>query len=281
MCWFARLLLVLFLVMAASAGLSQAPSPKEKFAPGPGESQVRRVRTDAAAGLELWRTWLGAFWTPRDTQNEQLLRFLQWEQVVQQVYSHPLAQVRPGDVVIDCGAHVGLFTRLALQKGARLVVAVEPERANRAAFERSFAAELRSGKVRLVSEGVWEKAGKLPLRLSTVNSGSHSLVFDKDVRGVETITVTTLDALAESQKLPRVDFIKMDIEGSERYALRGGTQVLQRWRPRLAIASYHLKDDPGVIASTVWAARSDYRIASKNLETPRHGTIVPKVLFFY
>lgn len=240
---------------------------------------MRLLRTDATAGLELWRTWLGPFWTP--APGEQLLRFLQWEQVVQQVYSHPLAQVRPGDVVIDCGAHVGLFTRVALNKGARLVVAVEPERTNRIAFERNFATELRSGNVKLIVEGVWEKSGRLPLRLSTVNSGSHSLVFDKDIRGVETIPVTTLDALAEAQKLPRVDFIKMDIEGAERYALRGAAQILQRWRPRLAIASYHLKDDPGVIASTVWALRPDYRVASKNLELPRHGTIVPKVLFFY
>lgn len=271
--------IVLLLLAVAPAGLSQAPVPKEKFAPQPRESPVRLLRSDAAAGLELWRTWLGPFWTP--APGEQLLRFLQWEQVVQQVYSHPLAQVRPGDVVIDCGAHVGLFTRVALNKGARLVVAVEPERTNRIAFERNFATELRSGKVKLIAEGVWEKSGRLPLRLSTVNSGSHSLVFEKNIRGVETIPVITLDALAEAQKLPRVDFIKMDIEGAERYALRGAAQILQRWRPRLAIASYHLKDDPGVIASTAWALRPDYRVASKNLELPGHGTIVPKVLFFY
>ncbi len=268
------------LLWAGVAGtlLAQAPPPQEKFAPAPGESRVRLLRRDRAAGLELWRTWLGEFWTP--SPGRDLLRFLQWEQVVQKVYSHPRAQVRPGDVVIDGGAHVGLFTRLALDRGARLVVAVEPEHLNRMALERNFAAEIRAGRVRVVAEGIWEKGGRLPLRLSTVNSGSHSLVFDKDIRGTETIQVTTLDALAGALQLPRVDFIKMDIEGSERYALRGARRVLERWRPRLAIASYHLKDDPAVIAGIVWGFRPDYRIASKNLE-PRHGTIVPKVLFFY
>ncbi len=270
---------LLLCAAAASHVSSQAPSPKAKFGPGPGESPVRLIRTDTAAGLEQWHTWLGPFWVAKP--GEELLRFLQWEQVIQKCYSHPHAQVLPGDVVIDCGAHVGVFTRVALEKGARLVVAVEPEKTNRAAFARNFAAELRSGTVRLVAQGVWDRVGTLPLRLSTVNSGSHSLVFDKDVSGVENISVTTLDLLANAEKLPRVDFIKMDIEGAERQALRGAREVLRRWRPRMAIASYHLKDDPAVISAVVWEQRPDYRIASKDLELPRHGTIVPKVLFFY
>ncbi len=270
---------VLFLFVFVLAAFAQAPVPREKFAPAPGESAVRRLATDPAAGLERWQTVLGPFWVA--APGGELLRFLQWEQVTQKSYEHPRAGVRPGDIVVDCGAHVGVFTRVALNAGARLVVAIEPEAVNRAALQRNFAAAIRAGRVRVVSVGVWEKAGELALRLSTVNSGSHSLVFETDVRGVEIIPVTTLDAIAETLRLPRVDFIKMDIEGSERHALRGAGQVLERWRPRLAIASYHLKDDPAAITSTVWGFRPDYRVASKNLELPRHGTVVPKVLFFY
>lgn len=274
--WHAGWLLVAVLLLSAAA---QVPPRKEKFAPAPGESVVRLLRKDAKAGLELWQTRLGPLWAPPG--GGELLPFLQWEQTVQKCYTHPIAHVRPGDVVLDCGAHIGVFTRVALELGARLVLAIEPEEKNRAAFQRNFAAELKAGRVRLVPLGVWDSEGHLNLRLSTVNSGSHSLVFDSNISGEETIPVTTIDKLVEAQKLTRVDFIKMDIEGSEQHALRGGVATIARWRPRLAISSYHLHGDPAAIAAIVWGARPDYRIAVKDLELPAHGTVVPKVLFFY
>ncbi len=258
---------------------AQAPIPKVKTDPTEGESPVRLLRRDAMANLELYETRIGAMWLP--APGEELIRGLQWEQTNQKIYSHSRARVRPGDVVIDCGAHVGVFSRLALRLGARLVIAIEPEKNNRVAFERNFSREIKNGTVKLVPRGVWDSTGILNLRLSTVNTGSHSLVFESQSSGTEGIEVTTLDAIVDAEKLSRVDFVKMDIEGSERHALLGARKLLERWRPRLAIASYHLKDDPAIIASIVWTARPDYLIASKDLELPQHGTVLPKVLFFF
>jgi len=84
----------------------------------------------------------------------------------------------------------------------------------------------------------------------------------------------------KSLRLPRVDFIKMDIEGSERNALKGARETLQRWHPRLAISSYHLKGDPAAIAGYVWAIHQDYMIESKDQVDGPGGKKVPKVLFF-
>ena len=52
-----------------------------------------------------------------------------------------------------------------------------------------------------------------------------------------------MDHLVETSEVPRIDFIKMDIEGSELAALKGGENVLRRDRPRLAISLYHRIDD--------------------------------------
>jgi FkbM family methyltransferase len=48
-----------------------------------------------------------------------------------------------------------------------------------------------------------------------------------------TVEATTIDDVAA--KCPRVDFIRMDIEGSERLALNGGWKTIEKFRPHLLI----------------------------------------------
>lgn len=238
----------------------------------------RLLKTDAPAGLELWQTGLGQLWIPQP--GYYVINHLNWESTVERVYDHPLVHVRRDDVVIDCGAHIGGFTRIALQAGARLVVAIEPETANLSAFRRNFEQELKSARVLLIPKGVWETTGKLPLHISKTGD-SHSVIFAQKGPGDDEIEVTTLDALAGELKLDKVDFIKMDIEGSETNALRGARQVIQRWKPRMAISSYHVKGDPAALCALVWSTRSDYLVDTKDLIQAPHGSTVPKVLFFH
>ena len=55
--------------------------------------------------------------------------------------------------------------------------------------------------------------------------------------------VLTIDEAVARYGMPRVDFIKMDIEGSELAALRGAESSMRRWRPKLAISLYHRPED--------------------------------------
>ena len=72
------------------------------------------------------------------------------------------------------------------------------------------------------------------------------------------LPITRIDTLASELQLPRVDFIKMDIEGSERFALAGAKAVIARHQPRLAICSYHLSDDVAAISTLVRQANAGY-----------------------
>lgn len=224
------------------------------------------------------RTKLGDFWIR--SSEKDLLTWLLWEMTVQQDYSNGEATVHAGDTVFDCGAHVGVFTRFALRHGAARVIAVEPEPMNLALLEANFAPEIASGQVKVVKAGVWDQETVLTLDRTDDNSAQNSFVR-KDRSGTKLpgIPVLPLDEIVDQLHLDRVDFIKMDIEGAERYALLGAWKTLARFKPRMAICTYHLTDDPVVVGALVQMEQPAYHVYAKNVEvSPVRFTT--KVLFF-
>jgi FkbM family methyltransferase len=75
--------------------------------------------------------------------------------------------------------------------------------------------------------------------VSNAGGASAPQHIDPGARLSEDLPTRTLDSL----ELPRIDFIKMDIEGAELMALKGGNQSLRRWKPKLAISLYHRPED--------------------------------------
>ena len=65
--------------------------------------------------------------------------------------------IRRGDIVLDAGANVGVFTRKALWAGASKVIAIEPAPENLECLRRNFAAEIADGRVVVYPKGVWDK----------------------------------------------------------------------------------------------------------------------------
>ena len=94
------------------------------------------------------------------------------------------------------------------------------------------------------------------------------------------ISLTTIDKLVEDLDLDRVDFIKTDIEGAEQRALAGAQDTLRTYKPRLAIAAYHLEDDQIKIPELVAATRPDYEMECGPCGFLR-GWIVPSTLLFH
>jgi FkbM family methyltransferase len=72
------------------------------------------------------------------------------------------------------------------------------------------------------------------------------------------VKVTTIDKHVAERRIPRIDFIKMDIEGAELPALQGAAETLRRWRPRLAISLYHRQEDIFTIPLYLKSLELDY-----------------------
>lgn len=188
--------------------------------------------------------------------------------------------VKPGDIVLDCGGHVGVFTHTALTRGAAKVIAVEPDPVNAECFRRNFAPEIASGRVVLVQKGVWSKAGKMQLQRGKQNSGSSTLVLGEGGASVE-VDLVTIDAMLLELGVPCVNYVKLDIEGAEREALAGGMQMLQRCKPRLMMDSYHLPDDPHILPALLLKANPAYQFSVAGCEEFRGGTLTPHVVFVH
>jgi len=161
--------------------------------------------------------------------------------------------VKNGDIVIDAGAWIGDFSAYAIHKGA-IVFAFEPVK--NIFDELSEMAKLNGEKLHPVQKGLSNVEGEIPIFISD----SASSIVQQVSSISEIIKLTTLDKFVEENKLPRVDFIKADIEGAERDMLRGATNVLKTFAPKLAICTYHLPDDPEVLESIIKEANPDYTV---------------------
>lgn len=239
--------------------------------------QTREVEKDPA-GFQLWQTPKARYWMPAGSDF-----VLPWNLAEQErkIYGTGELAVRPGDVVLDCGANVGVFVREALDAGAKLVVAIEPGPENLECLRRNFPSETAAGRVIVYGKGVWDKDDWLVLNVDPSNSAADSFVMQpKGATGGLQLPLTSIDKLVAELKLERVDYIKMDIEGAEQRALDGARQTLAAYHPRLAISAYHRPDDPARIPEIVRAAWPGYRTVCGVCAEVENFTIRPDVLFF-
>jgi FkbM family methyltransferase len=132
--------------------------------------------------------------------------------------------LRPGMVVVDVGANIGLFTAVAaagVGDGGR-VLAVEPEARN-CGFVRRTVERNGFTNVTVVQAAVSDRSGRGELFLNEENKADHRIYARgaRDPRAAVEVELVALDDLLAAQGLPRVDILKMDIQGAEGRAFEG------------------------------------------------------------
>jgi FkbM family methyltransferase len=166
--------------------------------------------------------------------------------------------VEEGDIVLDAGSWVGDFAAYASAKGA-VTYAFEPT-------DKTYEYLLQTAKlnknVHPVKKGLGSAKTAGVLRIEASNSGGNAVVA-KPAEGTQPIEITTVDDFVKENGLPRVDFIKADIEGHERYMLEGAQETLKHFAPKLALCTYHLPDDPEVLEKLIKKANPAYRVVQK------------------
>lgn len=161
-------------------------------------------------------------------------------------------------VFVDIGANQGEFALFAAKKLTHgKVLAFEPVTKNRILLSENIALN-KINNLEVYPYGLSDKEGSFPIYTSTESEffhGQHeglSTLYKSDVRSEveETISLEVFDTCfsVEEQK---IDFIKIDVEGAELFALTGMKSFLARYTPEILIeineetfnaAGYQTKD---------------------------------------
>ena len=144
--------------------------------------------------------------------------------------------LQPGMVFVDIGANIGYYSLIAssLVGSTGKVFAFEPDPKNFGLLQRNVAAN-QCQNVFMVQKAVAAVTRQLPLYRSSDNFGDHRTYEprDKNVRQRDSgpapvaVEAVSLDEYL-SGRLTNVDFIKMDIQGSEYDALVGMRRTLRQ-----------------------------------------------------
>ena len=233
------------------------------------------VRRDGE--LALWSTPTGEFWIPNG--NDELLPLL-LAQEQRNIYGEGEWGVQQGDVVVDVGAYIGTWTKQALARGAKQVVAIEPTPTSVECLRRNLASEIRAGKVVVYPKGIWDSEGTLTLFANSKDGVGNSFVETNEAtKNIDQIPVTTIDRVTAELNLARVNFIKADVKGATQRLLRGAAGVIHRDRPRIALSTEEAEDDALAIERVAHQIQPGYRLKCGPCLTDQKE-IYTDVLFF-
>lgn len=185
-----------------------------------------------------------------------------------------ICKARPGDIAIDCGSCWGDSSLYLANEVAEngMVYSFEFIPNNLEIFRKNLEINPHlADRVKVIQQPVWEKSGK---PLYVVDRGPASTLTEKAVPDSLKIETTSIDDFVRDNKIRKVDFIKMDIEGAEMPALKGCVKILRQFRPKLAISAYHKPDDIAQIGKFIISQKLGYRLFLGHYTIHREETVL-------
>jgi len=160
--------------------------------------------------------------------------------------------------VVDAGAFNGDSLRAFLSTGRPFAsyVALEPDPANFAALSDYLTSLPTAIGQRVVPLPVAAFSRRVRMRIEGTGSAAAALVEATGAPRDDDVECVTLDELLADRG---VSFLKLDIEGAEPEALKGGASLIARDRPVIAVCVYHLQDHLWRLPSLIRSLVDDYR----------------------
>ncbi len=172
---------------------------------------------------------------PKDHACRALLYYPQLYEAAERAALLP--QIRPGDVVVDVGAHFGVYSLLASKRAAK-ILSIEADPATFGYLERNLAMNGASN-VTAVQAGVSDRRESLSLYGNNVTGdrSGHSFVPGWGRNDKTEVQCYPLPEIMAAHGFGTCDVLKIDVEGFE-YRVLAPLIEQSRIRPRVILVEY-------------------------------------------
>lgn len=172
------------------------------------------------------------------------------------------------EVFIDAGAFCGETAEefAAWCPSYKRIYSLEPDMVN---FKK-LSGNIKKKKLRDVvpiNAGLWSENKTLYVTRGG-DDGTGSRVKDT---GTDEVKVVSLDHILAGE---RATYIKMDIEGSEKEALKGARNTIKKYKPKLAICLYHKPEDIITLPQYILELAPEYKFKIRHYTTFAYDTIL-------
>lgn len=185
--------------------------------------------------------------------------------------------LRPGDVLYDIGANIGVYTLIAAAKarGSATVVAIEPGYANFGGLcDNLLLNGMTDGVIPLPTLlGERTRLGSLAYRDTSAGAAIHVLDGNEGAY-TQPMLVYALDDLLDQFDLPAPTLIKLDVDGAEGLVLAGASKTLRRPELRSLVVEVETDQTEAVLGALESAGFSLARRIDE-----RYGEPLPDVWY--
>lgn len=183
-----------------------------------------------------------------------------------------MVKVEGNDIVLDCGGCYGDTALHFAHNTSGKVYSFEfiPENIN--IFKKNLALNPKyADQVVLTSSPLGIVSGE---EVYAVANGPGTNINAQKSENTGVYYTVSIDDFVEKNHIEKIDFIKMDIEGSEEKALKGARETIKKYKPKLAICAYHKEDDLIVLPRLIKELVPEYKLYLKHNTCMNNETVL-------
>ncbi len=185
--------------------------------------------------------------------------------------------IEPASIIVDLGANIGTFAIYAAMNAPNVqVFAYEPMPEFFQLMQRNVSLNGLEGSIQCINSAVAGDSTERELIVAAPGLHFPTLVPRESATAKQSVRVpcTDLVSILDSHHLPRIDLLKMDVEGAE-YDILYGLSADAFHRIRALRMEYHNLEGArrNVTDLKRFLSRQRYTITHEQITTPSHGTL--------
>lgn len=179
-------------------------------------------------------------------------------------------KIKEGDIVVDIGANIGIFSILASQR-AKKVYSFEPVLENFKMLTSNVKLNQKTNCI-LLNKAVSNTVGSRRLFLADDNFGGNSFSGDhwqvkEHSQSIE-VETTNLETFIKKNKIDQIDFLKIDCEGAEYEILMNCSKSVLSKIKKISMEFHNFNGDDRVLKLIDFLKENKFEVRVENLDYP-------------